>query len=177
MAEKRARLLDVLIKTYDGVDHAEDDLRALRELHEGLRTSYNCDAAMVRKTGKGVRVERSYAAGRRHEALGGLRFGIADGLVAAIFPANGVVAAALAGGARGEAIGVIVGHIESGIPRGDLDRIGALLDGSEVALVVVYQTNLARQIAKKIEAADRVIARVADLEAREITEQVMHADA
>src|SRR5712672_308878 len=105
MPAKYARLFDVLVTTYDDVGDAALDLTALRELYRRLGTSYNFDAAVVRKTASGkVGIERSYDAGRRHDALEGLGFGLAAGMVAAVFPAIG-----LAGGAGGVAIGAIVG--------------------------------------------------------------------
>jgi uncharacterized membrane protein len=74
-----------------------------------------------------------------------------------IFPPVGIGAALAAGGAGGAAIGAIVGHAQTGIPRDDLKMIAELLYPSKAALIVVYETSLADQVAKNIKAVGRVI--------------------
>jgi hypothetical protein len=64
------RLLDVLVATYDKVGDAETDLNMLREVYKKLGTSHNFDAAVISKNKRGkVKIDKTYEAGRRHEAL------------------------------------------------------------------------------------------------------------
>jgi uncharacterized membrane protein len=156
MSKKEAQLLDVLVATYDNVGDAEADLKRVREIYNVLGTSHNFDAAVISKTKKGkVKIDKTYEAGKRHEALKGLGFGLAAGLAAAIFPPVGIGAAVAAGGAGGAAIGALVGHVQSGLPRGDLKAFADLLDPSEAALIVVYETNLADQMKKNVKAVKK----------------------
>jgi uncharacterized membrane protein len=178
MADKDARLLDVIVASYPNVEKAEADFEAVRALYAGLGTSYNFDAAVVHKTAKGrVKIDESIEAGKRHEALKGLGFGLAAGVIAAIFPAVGIGAALVAGGIGGAAIGAIVGHVQSGIPRSELKRIADELDASQAALIVVYETSLADQIVQNIKATHHVISKLADLKTEEIAEEIRQARA
>jgi len=177
MAED-TRLLEILVKTYGDVDEAKADLEALRELYDRLGTSHYFDAAVLRKTAKGkVRIEDRYEAGTRHEALRGLGFGLAIGLVAAVFPPVGIAAAAIAGGVGGAAIGAVVGHVQSGVPRDTLRKIADRLNASESALIAAYDTSIADQVAKSIKVANRVITKIADLKAEELADEIEHAGA
>jgi len=174
--KKDARLLDVLVVTYPNVDAAETDLKAIRDLYNKLGTSHNFDAALVSKTKKGkAKINKTYEAGTRHASLKGLGFGLAAGLVAAIFPPVGIGAAVAAGGVGRAAIGAVVGHVQTGIPRDDLRKIGDLLYPSEAAIIVVYETSLADQVVKNIKAVGRVVSKVADFTADEIAEEIRHA--
>jgi len=178
MSNPSAQLLDVLVATYNKVGDAETDLKRIREVYKGLGTSHNFDAAVISKTRKGrVKIDRTYEAGRRHDALKGLGFGLAAGLVAALFPTVGIGAALAAGGAGGAAIGALVGHVQSGMPRGDLKDLADLLDPAEAALIIVYEANLADQVAKNIKAVKKLVRQVADLNADDIADQIREARA
>jgi len=169
-------MLDVLVATYSNVRDAEADLQALRDLYQKLGTSHNFDAAVVNKNARGkVKIDKTYEAGRRHEALKGLGFGLAAGLVAAVFPPIGIGAALLAGGVGGAAIGAVVGHVQSGIARDELKKLADQLDHSEAALIVVYETSLTEQVKKNIKAISQVISKVTDLETDEIAEEIRQA--
>jgi uncharacterized membrane protein len=178
MPTTSAQLLDVLVATYNNVGDAESDLKRIRELYKGLGASHNFDAAVISKAKKGrVKIDKTYEAGRRHDALKGLGFGLAAGLVAALFPAVGIGAAVAAGGAGGAAIGGLVGHIQSGMPRGDLKALADLLDPAEAALIVVYEANLADQVAKNIKAVKKLVRQVANLNADDLADQIREAHA
>jgi uncharacterized membrane protein len=173
MSKKDTELLDVLVATYDNIGDAEADLKRVREIYKGLGTSDNFDAAVISKDKRGrVKIDKTFEAGRRHDALKGLGFGLAAGLVAAIFPPVGIGAALTAGGVGGAAIGALVGHVQSGLPRGDLKAFADLLDPSEAALIVVYETKLADQVKKNVKAVKHLIRQMADVKAGEIAEEI-----
>src|SRR5262245_7723420 len=175
-AKKDDVLLDVLVATYSNVSDAEADLKALRELHGKLGTSSKFDAAVISKTEKGkVKINKTYEAGTRESALKGLGFGLAAGLVAAIFPPVGITAALAAGGTGGAAIGAIVGHVQRGMPRDDLKRIGDMLYLSEAALIAVYETSLSAQVEKNIKAVKRMVSKLKDLAAEQLAAELRAA--
>ena len=176
MPDNSPRLLDVLVATYDNPADAETDLKAVKDLYQMLGTSYNFDAAVISKTPKGkIKIDKTYEAGRRHDALKGLGFGLAAGIIAAIFPPLGIAMALAVGGIGGAAIGGIVGHIHSGVARDDLRKIADRLEASRSALIVVYETSLADQIAKNLKALNRTIVKIADLKAEQLAEEIREA--
>src|SRR5262245_33796362 len=176
MPEKSPRLLDVLVAGYDNVAGAEADLKAVRDLYQRLGTSYNFDAAVVSKDQRGrVKINKTFEAGKRHDALKGLGFGLAAGVVAAVFPPIGIGLALGAGALAGTALGAVIGHVQRGIPRDDLRKIADRLDTSEAALVVVYETSLADQVRQNIKAIDRLISGITDLSAEQLSEEIKYA--
>ena len=178
MSDKDARLVDVLVATYNDVGEAEADLKRVRELYKHLGTSHNFDAAVISKNNRGrVKIDKTVEGGTRHDALKGLGFGLAAGLAATLFPPIGIGAALAAGGAGGAAIGALVGHVQTGMARGDLKALADLLDTSEAALIVVYETKLADQVAKNIKAVKKVARQMIDLKADEIAEELRQARA
>lgn len=173
MAASVPKLLDVLVGVYKNVDDATSDYTALRNLYQKLGASDDFDAAVVSKSSDGkVKIEKTYEAGTLHDALKGLGFGLAAGVIAAIFPGVGIAVALLSGGIGGTAIGAIVGHVQSGMKREDLKKIGDALDDAEAGLVVVYEANLADQVKKSIKAVRQVVSRLADITAEDIEKRI-----
>lgn len=178
MAASEPSLLDVLVGSYRTVDDAMADYDAVREFYRKLGASSKFDAAVVSKSPEGkVKIEKTYEAGTRHDALAGLGFGLAAGIIAALFPVIGITAALLAGGIGGAAIGAIVGHVQTGMRREDLKKIGDALNDSEAGLVVVYETNLADQVKKNIKAARQFVSKVADLTTEDIEKAIRQSRA
>jgi uncharacterized membrane protein len=170
--------LYVLAASYDNVDAARADLEAVRGLYDEIKASDLFDAAVITKTDKGkVKIEKTYEAGTRHEALKGLGWGMAAGAAAALFPAVGILGALAAGGAGGAAIGGLVGHYQTGMDRGELKKLGDVLDAGDAGLIVVYQANVADQVAALIKAANRAVSKVTDATADAIAEEIRRAEA
>jgi uncharacterized membrane protein len=170
--------LYVLAASYDDVEDARADLDAVRALYDQIKASHEFDAAVLVKTEKGkVKIEKTYEAGTRHEALKGLGWGMAAGAAAALFPAIGIWGALTAGGAGGAAIGAIVGHFQTGMKRGDLKELGDVLDRGQAALIVVYRANVADQVAAIIKAENRYVSQVVDATADQIAEEMRQAEA
>ena len=59
--------------------------------------------------------------------------------------------------------------------RGDLKDLGETLDAGQAGLIVVYETNLADQIAANIKAANRIVSRATDMEADQLAEDIKAA--
>jgi hypothetical protein len=66
----------------------------------------------------------------------------------------------------------MVGHVQEGMPRDDLKKLGDLLYPAEAGLIAVYETSLADQIAKNLKAINKVVGSVADMTADKIAEEV-----
>ena len=95
-------------------------------------------------------------------------------MTAALFPPVGIGLATA--GAGGAAIGAVAGHASGGMSRGDLKELGETLDAGQAGLIVVYETNLADQVAANIKAANRVISKATDMAADQLAEDMRRAE-
>lgn len=163
--------LFVLSATYDTTEEAVADFEAVKSLYKEVRTSHDFDAAVIEKDSHGrVRIVKKHEQPTRHGAAVGLGWGLAAGVVATLFPPVGIgIATAGAGGA---AIGSIAGHVAGGMSRKDLKELGEALDDGAAGLVVVYETNLAEQVAANIRAANRMISKQTDMATDRLAEEL-----
>lgn len=150
--------LYVLAAAYDDVDEAVADYEAVKALYYRVKTSHDFDATVVAKdhTGK-VTIVRKHEQPTRHGAAVGLGWGLAAGVVAALFPPVGILGALAVGGGGGAAIGAVTGHVSGGMDRGGLKQLGDVLDAGTAGLLVVYEANLDEQIKSNLTAASRMI--------------------
>jgi uncharacterized membrane protein len=176
MAKQEKDTLYVVAAAYDDVDLAVADYEAVKELYREVRTSHDFDAAVIAKDENGkVHIVKKHEQPTRHGAAVGLGWGLAVGVVAALFPPVGIGIAA-AGGA-GATIGGIAGHASGGMSRGDLKDLGETLDTGQAGLIAVYETNLADQIVANIKAANRLIYAATDFAADRLAADLAQADA
>jgi hypothetical protein len=70
----------------------------------------------------------------------------------------------------------VAGHASDGMSRGDLKELGETLDAGQAGLVVVYETNLADQVAANIKAANRLISKATDMAADELAAEIKAAE-
>lgn len=175
MAKQEKDALYVIAAAYDDLDDAIADYQAIEERYREVRTSHDFDAAVVTKGEDGhVRIAKKHEQPTRHGAAVGLGWGLAVGVTAALFPPIGIgIASASAGGA---AIGALVGHATGGMSRSDLKELGETLDAGQAGLVVVYETNLADQVAANIKAANRVVSKATDLAADQLAADMKRAE-
>lgn len=167
MAKMEKDTMYVIAAAYDDVDAAVADYEAIKALYREVKTSHDFDASVISKGEDGkVRIVKKHEQPTRHGAAVGLGWGLATGVAAALFPpvAIGIVGA----GAGGATIGAVVGHATGGFSRSDLKDLGETLDAGQAGLIVVYETNLAAQIAANIKAANRMISKATDLAADQL---------
>ena len=176
MAKQENDTLYVIAAAYDDVDLAVADYESVKALYREVRTTHDFDAAVIAKDEDGkVRIVKKHEQPTRHGAAVGLGWGLAAGVVAALFPPVGIGIAA-AGGA-GAAIGGVAGHASGGMSRGDLKDLGEALDAGQAGLVAVYAANLADQIAANIKAANRIVSRATDMAADQLAADMKAAEA
>jgi uncharacterized membrane protein len=174
MAKQEKDVLYVIAASYDDVDAAVADYEAVKALYREVRSSHDFDAAVISKDEDGkVRIVKKHEQPTRHGAAVGLGWGLAAGVVAALFPPVGIGIATAAGGA---AIGGVAGHASGGMSRSDLKDLGETLDAGESGLIVVYETNLADQIAANIKAANRMVSAATDMAADQLAEDMKAAE-
>ncbi len=174
MAQQEKDILYVIAASYDDVDAAIADYQAVKDLYREVQSSHDFDAAVIAKDEAGkVRIVKKHEEPTRHGAAVGLGWGLAVGVAAVLFPPVGI---GLAGaGAGGAAIGGVVGHATGGMSRGDLKDLGEALDAGQSGLIVIYETNLADQIAATVKAANRVVSRQTDMSADRLAEDMKKA--
>jgi len=170
--------LFVLAAAYRNVDDAVIDYEAVKQVYYAVKTSHDFDAAVIAKDpGGDVRIVKKHEQPTRHGAAVGLGWGLAAGVVAALFPPVGILGALAVGGGAGAAIGAVAGHAAGGMKRDDLKELGETLDAGTAGLIVVYETNLADQIAANIKAADRVVSKATDMQADQLAADLKKAQA
>jgi uncharacterized membrane protein len=174
MAKQEHDTLYVIAAAYDDVDAAVSDYEAVKELYRQVKTSHDFDASVIAKDADGkVSIVKKHEQPTRHGAAVGLGWGLAVGVAAVLFPPVGIgIATAGAGGA---AIGAVTGHASGGMSRGDLKDLGELLDAGQAGLIVVYETNLADQVAANIKAANRIVSKATEMAADQLAADMKSA--
>jgi uncharacterized membrane protein len=169
--------LYVLAAAYDNVDDAIADYEAIKQLYYAVKTSDDFDAAVIDKDSEGkVQIVKKHEQPTRHGAAVGLGWGLAAGVVAALFPPVGILGALAVGGGAGAAIGAVSGHVSGGMERDDLKEVGQTLDDGQAGLIVVYATNMADQIAQNIKTANRIVSKATDMEADALAADLKSAE-
>jgi uncharacterized membrane protein len=176
MAKQDQDTLYVIAAAYDELDAAVEDYETIKDLYREVRTSHDFDASVIAKDEDGkVRIIKKHEQPTRHGAAVGLGWGLAVGVASALFPPIGIGIAATAG--AGAAIGGVAGHASGGVSRGDLKDLGEALDTGRAGLIVVYEANLADQIAANIKAANRIISRATDMGSDKLAADLERAQA
>ena len=148
----------VFVGVYDTVGDAESDYHYIKELHTeaGLIDAYDAAVIERRDNGKTKIVKKHETPTRAGGVLGG-GFGLATGLVVALFPfaaiGGGLLAATAAGGA---ALGAVAGHAAAGMSRNDLKELGEYLDAGQAGLVVVAVSDMGAKVQHAMKHAEKV---------------------
>jgi uncharacterized membrane protein len=163
----------VLGASYDDLAAAEADYEAIKALYYEVETSHDFDAAVIARDEHGkVEVVKKHEQPTRHGAAHGLGWGLAVGAACAILPGIGLLGGLAAGGGAGAAIGAVTGHMKGGMDDEDLEQLGEVLDQGQAALIVVYATNMADQVAANIKAVNKHISKEVDANADELARQL-----
>jgi uncharacterized membrane protein len=145
--------------TYASVDAAEADYEAVKSLYYDWDAVDTFDAAVLTKTDRGkVKIVKKHEQPTRQGAWAGAGWGLATGLVMALFPAAAIGTGLLAmTTGAGAALGALGGHVAGGMSRSDLKALGELLDEGQTGLVVIAATDVADRVADAMQSADRVL--------------------
>ncbi|RYP81614.1 DUF1269 domain-containing protein [Nocardioides guangzhouensis] len=151
----------VYVGVYPDEESAEADYQLVKDLHTeaGLIDAY--DAAVIHRRADGkVKITKKHETPTRVGGVLGGGFGLATGLVVALFPfaaiGGGLLAATTAGGA---VLGAVAGHAAAGMSRDDLKELGEQLDAGEAGLVVVGVSDMGAKIERAMEHAEKLQAK------------------
>ncbi|HVD44742.1 MAG TPA: DUF1269 domain-containing protein [Rubrobacter sp.] len=152
---------------YESVEDAKADLETLKELHrEHLVGTY--DAAVVTKNEEGkVKIVDKIEKPTQHGGWAGMAVGAAMGL---IFPPG-----LLVGGLLGAGAGALIGHLEGGMSRSDVNEVGEMLDDSEAALIVVGEATIECAVDDATKRAKKELKKEIRADAREMERAVDEA--
>jgi uncharacterized membrane protein len=151
---------------YADLEPAKEDFQVIKELHhEKLIGKY--DAALFTKTEKGkvkiIDTDESYRArGATYGALGGAVLGL-------IFPPTLL----LIGG--GAALGAALGHLSTGMPRGDIKEIGDMLDEGEAGIILIGETTVGEFEDRLMKKAAKVAKKQVDADAEAMKKEIDEA--
>jgi uncharacterized membrane protein len=140
--------LFIYIGTYPTREAAESDYEQVWGLHaSGAVGTY--DAAIVTKDTDGTVHVHKVEMATRHAGWSGA---VAGAMVGVLFPPV-IIGTAIVGGA----VGALSGHLWRGMSRSDVKELGEVVDGGEVALVVVGENNLEQTLDPQVFAAERLV--------------------
>ncbi|MGS2811419.1 hypothetical protein [Nocardia sp. MW-W600-9] len=163
----------LLAATYDSQDAAIADYDAVHEIYaaRGLIDTY--DAVVITKTDKGkVKIVKKHEQPTRQGAWGGLGIGLVGGALIALFPAVGIGAGLLLGGAGGAGLGALGGHVAAGMSRSDLKEVGELLDEGDSGLIVIAATDLEAHVEKAIERASKMTKKQLEADPEQVGKEI-----
>src|SRR6266566_2778053 len=147
----------VLAASYDTLGAAEADYHAVRDFYltSGLLDTYDA-AVITRDDDAKVRIVVKHEQPTPQGAWRGLGIGLVGGALVALFPAVGIGAGLLVGGAGGAGLGALAGHVTAGLRRADLKDLGELLDEGHSGLVVVAASDLGDRVQHVMKRASKV---------------------
>ncbi|MCU7730951.1 hypothetical protein ODJ79_45170 [Actinoplanes sp. KI2] len=162
---------------YPDVAAAEADYDAVKELHTkaGLIDAYDAAVVQRRPDGK-VKITKRHETPTRVGGVLGGGFGLATGLVVALFPfaavGGGMLAAATASGA---VLGTVAGHAAAGMSRHDLKELGEQLDAGQAGLVVVAVADMRAGVEAALLRAEKISAKQLKADTAEIEQDAKDA--
>jgi uncharacterized membrane protein len=148
----------VFVGAYDALSDATADYEAIKDLHTEANLIDAYDAALIERKDDGkVKIVKKHETPTRVGGVLGSGFGLATGLVIALFPAaaigGGLLAATTAGGG---VLGAVAGHAAGGMSRKDLKDLGEELDKGQAGLVVVGVSDIGKKIEKAMKKAKKI---------------------
>jgi uncharacterized membrane protein len=149
--------LIVYVGVYDRVEDAETDYQLVKDLHRKADLIDGYDAAVVERREGKVKIVKKHETPTRVGGVLGGGFGLATGLVVALFPFAAVGGGLLVGTAAGGAImGAVAGHAAGGMSRDDLKQLGEHLDAGEAGLIVVAVSDMGAKVEQAMERAAKL---------------------
>ena len=148
----------VIVGVYADDAAAEADYQLVKDLHveAGLMDAYDAAVISRREDGKVKIIKKHETPTRVGGVLGG-GFGLATGLVVALFPFAAIGGGLLVGTAAGGAVlGAVAGHAAAGMSRHDLKELGEQLDEGTAGLVVVAVSDMGAKVERAMKRAEKV---------------------
>ncbi|GGN02709.1 putative membrane protein [Actinoplanes campanulatus] len=167
----------VYVGAYSSVAQARADYDAVKELHRKANLIDAYDAAVIERKANGkTAIVKQHETPTRVGGVVGGGFGLATGLVVALFPfaaiGGGLLAASTAGGV---ALGALAGHAAAGLSRHDLKELGEYLDEGQAGLVVIAVADIGSKVEQAMANAEKTATRELQADTAEIEKDVAEA--
>ncbi|WP_238487123.1 hypothetical protein [Actinoplanes flavus] len=167
----------VYVGAYSSVAQARADYDAVKELHRKANLIDAYDAAVIERKANGkTTIVKQHETPTRVGGVVGGGFGLATGLVVALFPfaaiGGGLLAASTAGGV---ALGALAGHAAAGLSRHDLKELGEYLDEGQAGLVVIAVADIGSKVEHAMANAEKTATRELQADTAEIEKDVVAA--
>ena len=165
---------EVFAAEYKSTKDAEIDFNAVKDLYHDTDIMDTFDAAVFAKNDDGkVKIVKKREEPTRQGALTGAGWGLAAGVVVALFPGAALGAGLLAGSASvGAAIGAMAGHASGGMSRGDLKDLGEVLEAGDAGLVVIAATDVADRVEDAFSMASNVVKKEIKADRKQIDKEL-----
>jgi uncharacterized membrane protein len=168
----------VLAAAYETVDDALADFQGIDAAFKHVGTSGTFDAVVIAKDADGkVDIVRRHDEATHHARTVGIGWGLAGGVVAALFPGIGILGALAIGGATGAALGTHAGHTARTMSRDDLKTLGEVLDSGDAGLVVFYGPDMADRVTTGVGRATSTSFVSTDLSAEQVAAEIRDGQA
>lgn len=153
--------------TYDSLEAAKEDFKGMKELHKEKFIGFYDAALFEKEEGGKVKIIDTDESGRARGAGIGLAVGAVLGL---LFPPS-----LLLWGAAGAGLGALLGHITTGMPRGDIKELGDMLDAGQAGIIVLGETTMEEGFDRMAKKAAKVMKKQVDVDAEEVKKQIDEA--
>jgi uncharacterized membrane protein len=155
---------------YSNVKDALEDYEAVKDLHTKEKLIDAYDAAVIERKDNGkVKIVKKHETPTRVGGVLGGGFGLATGLVIALFPAAAIgEGILLATTGTGAVLGAVAGHASAGMSRSDLKEIGEALDEGQAGLVVVAVADMESKVQEAMKRAEKLEAKELKADQKEI---------
>ena len=166
--------MTVFAASYENLEAAESDYDLVKALYHELDLMDTFDAAVLQKNKRGkVKIVKKHEQPTRDGAWLGAGWGLATGLVAALFPAAAIGTGLLAvTTGAGAAIGALAGHAVGGMSRHDLKDLGEALDVGEAGLIVIAATDVGARVEGALNEAEKIIKKQIKADQKEIEKEI-----
>ena len=162
---------------YSDLAAAEADYQTVKDLYYELGLVDTFDAAVIEKKPDGkVKIVKKHEQPTRQGAWRGAGWGLAGGLVVALFPAAALGVGLLAKAAGlGAMFGALAGHAVGGVSRSDLKDIGELLDNGQAGMVVIAATDVGDRVAGALKSARKSLVKDIQVDEKELEKELAAA--
>jgi uncharacterized membrane protein len=144
---------------YAALEPAKEDFADIKELHKEKFVGFY-DAALFTKEADGkVKIIDTDESGRARGTVVGL---VAGGVLGLIFPPT-LLLTGLGAGA-----GALLGHLTTGMPRGDIKELGDMLDAGQAGIILIAETTMEEGLDRLAKRATKVSKKDVDASAADL---------
>jgi uncharacterized membrane protein len=144
---------------YDALDPAKEDFADIKELHKEKFVGFYDAALFTKKDDGKVKIIDTDESGRARGTVIGL---VAGGVLGLIFPPTLLLTG------MGAGAGALLGHLTTGMPRGDIKELGDMLDAGQAGIILIGETTMEEGFDRLAKRATKVAKKQVDASAADV---------